>query len=83
MAEIEAAFSSEAMRREKRAVAGNSVLASFVVTALKIVVGVGNGVAEARARQDEFGCDDADERIGDRQLDAGEEIGRGRRQIDQ
>jgi cation diffusion facilitator family transporter len=40
MAETQGAFSSEAMRREKRAVAGNSVLAALVITGLKIVVGV-------------------------------------------
>ena len=33
-------FSSDAMRREKRAVAGNSVLAALVITILKIVVGL-------------------------------------------
>ena len=34
------AFSSDSMRREKRAVAGNSVLAAFLITVLKIVVGL-------------------------------------------
>lgn len=43
MPEVEDAFSSESMRREKRAVAGSSVLASFVVTSLKIVVGLATG----------------------------------------
>src|ERR1700722_20146920 len=38
-----ASFSSGAMRREKRAVAGNSVLAALVITSLKIVVGVTTG----------------------------------------
>src|SRR6266478_3776560 len=43
MPEIRATFSSESMRREKRAVAGNSVLAALVITSLKIVVGVATG----------------------------------------
>src|ERR1039458_9445705 len=34
------AFSSDSMRREKRTVAGNSVLAALLITALKIVVGL-------------------------------------------
>jgi cation diffusion facilitator family transporter len=38
-----AVYSSESMRAEKRAVAGNSVLAAIAVTALKIVVGVTTG----------------------------------------
>src|SRR6201993_3480017 len=36
-------FGSEAMRREKRGVAGNSVLAAIVITGLKIVVGITTG----------------------------------------
>lgn len=36
-------FGSEAMRREKRTVAGNSVLAAVAITALKIVVGITTG----------------------------------------
>src|ERR1700694_1033737 len=43
MPEIRATFSSESMRREKRAVAGNSVLAALVSLRLKIVVGVATG----------------------------------------
>src|SRR5260370_37506215 len=43
MPEIQATFSSESMRREKRAVAGNSVLAALVITSLKIVVGIATG----------------------------------------
>src|SRR4029077_15550447 len=43
MPEIRATFSSESMRREKRAVAGNSVLAALVITGLKIVVGIATG----------------------------------------
>src|SRR5690242_20443496 len=38
-----AVYSPESMRAEKRAVAGNSVLAALAVTALKIVVGVTTG----------------------------------------
>ncbi len=38
-----AVYSSESMRAEKRAVAGNSVLAAMAITALKIVVGVTTG----------------------------------------
>src|SRR5208283_6189259 len=40
MPEPEAMFSSESMRQEKRAVAGNSVLAALVITVLKIMVGL-------------------------------------------
>jgi cation diffusion facilitator family transporter len=43
MAEIGAPFSSGSMRREKRAVAGNSVLAALVVTSLKVVAGIATG----------------------------------------
>src|SRR5437868_15467222 len=43
MPEIRATFSSESMRREKRAAAGNSVLAALVITSLKIIVGVATG----------------------------------------
>src|SRR6266850_2638714 len=43
MPEIEAAFTPESMRKEKRAVAVNSVLAAFAITALKIIVGVTTG----------------------------------------
>src|SRR5213594_4285021 len=43
MPEMQAAFSPESMRAEKRAVAGNSVLAAFAISALKIVVGITTG----------------------------------------
>src|SRR5271165_2162903 len=43
MPEMQAAFSPEAMRREKRTVAGNSVLAAIAITSLKAVVGVTTG----------------------------------------
>jgi cation diffusion facilitator family transporter len=43
MPETRARFSSRSMRGEKRAVAGNSVLASLVITSLKIVVGITTG----------------------------------------
>jgi cation diffusion facilitator family transporter len=43
MPEIQGAFGSESMRRAKRVVAGNSVLAAFAITGLKIVVGVTTG----------------------------------------
>jgi cation diffusion facilitator family transporter len=43
MAELRAAYSSGSMRREKRAVAGNSVMAALVITGLKIVVGITTG----------------------------------------
>jgi len=43
MPEIRAAFSSGSMRREKRAVAGNSVLAALVITGLKVIVGIATG----------------------------------------
>src|SRR5450755_2449876 len=43
MPEIQAAFSSGSMRREKRSVAGNSVLAAMVITGLKIMVGIATG----------------------------------------
>src|SRR5580692_1650815 len=40
MQEIQRSFGSGSMRRDKRTVARNSVLAAFVITALKIVVGL-------------------------------------------
>ena len=40
---ISTPFSSDAMRREKRTVAGNSVLAAIAITSLKIVVGITTG----------------------------------------
>src|SRR5580658_4428117 len=43
MPEIRATYSSESMRREKRGVAGNSVLAALVITSLKIAVGIATG----------------------------------------
>jgi cation diffusion facilitator family transporter len=43
MPEKEVAYSPESMRREKRLVAGNSVLAAFAITSLKIVVGFTTG----------------------------------------
>src|SRR5438552_13770965 len=43
MPEMQAAFSPESMRMEKRGVAGNSVLAAFAITTLKILVGVTTG----------------------------------------
>jgi cation diffusion facilitator family transporter len=38
-----AVFSPDAMRREKRSVAGNSVIAALAITGLKIVVGISTG----------------------------------------
>src|SRR5579863_4246069 len=43
MAGSSAIYSPGSMRAEKRAVAGNSVLAAVAVTALKIVVGIATG----------------------------------------
>lgn len=43
MSGTSAIFSSESMRVEKRAVAGNSVLAAIAITTLKIVVGLSTG----------------------------------------
>ena len=43
MAGLPAVYSPESMRAEKRAVAGNSVVAALAITALKIVVGVRTG----------------------------------------
>ncbi len=43
MAQSSAVFSPESMRSEKRAVAGNSVIAAVVITSLKIVVGITTG----------------------------------------
>jgi cation diffusion facilitator family transporter len=43
MPENQATFGSESMRREKRAVAGNSVLAAIAITGLKLVVGITTG----------------------------------------
>ena len=43
MSESPLPYSIATMRAEKRAVAGNSVLAAIAITALKIVVGVTTG----------------------------------------
>jgi cation diffusion facilitator family transporter len=43
MAEGQMAFHRGSMRREKRAVAGNSVLAALLITTLKVVVGITTG----------------------------------------
>ena len=43
MAGSPATYSPESMRAEKRAVAGNSVLAAVAITALKVLVGVTTG----------------------------------------
>src|SRR5437899_9375075 len=43
VASSSAVYSSDSMRAEKRAVAGNSVLAAFAITILKIVVGFTTG----------------------------------------
>ena len=43
MPEVSVSYSPESMRGEKRAVAGNSVLAAVVITTLKITVGVSTG----------------------------------------
>src|ERR1700689_83739 len=43
MAEIRDAYSSGSMRREKRAVAGSSVMAAVGITGLKVVVGIVTG----------------------------------------
>jgi cation diffusion facilitator family transporter len=43
MAGAPVTYSSEAMRAEKRSVAGNSVLAAVAITVLKVVVGVATG----------------------------------------
>src|SRR5438552_12569757 len=43
MSEMEAAYSVSSMRREKRSVAGHSVLAAIGITSLKIVVGLTTG----------------------------------------
>src|ERR1043166_9400960 len=43
MAGSPAVYSPESMRAEKRAVAGNSVLAALLVTAFKVVVGISTG----------------------------------------
>src|SRR5438128_9657672 len=43
VASSSAVYSSDSMRAEKRAVAGNSVLAAIAITALKIIVGVTTG----------------------------------------
>jgi len=40
MPEMESPFDSNSMRREKRSVAGNSVLAALVITGLKVFVGL-------------------------------------------
>jgi cation diffusion facilitator family transporter len=43
MPESRATYSSESMRREKRDVSSNSVIAAFLITTLKIIVGITTG----------------------------------------
>lgn len=43
MHEIQANLPADSMRREKRVVAGNSVIAALVITSLKIIVGITTG----------------------------------------
>ena len=43
MPEAHLVYSSQSMRREKRAVAGSSVLASIAITTLKVIVGFATG----------------------------------------
>src|SRR5258708_2370258 len=43
MSEMQAAFSPGSMRKEKRGVAGNSVVAAFTITSLQVVVGLSTG----------------------------------------
>jgi cation diffusion facilitator family transporter len=43
MPEAHLVYSSQSMRREKRAVAGSSVLASIAITTLKVIVGLATG----------------------------------------
>lgn len=43
MAGVPVTYSSDAMRAEKRAVAGNSVLAAVAITVLKVIVGLATG----------------------------------------
>jgi cation diffusion facilitator family transporter len=43
MPELSTLYSSATMRAEKRSVAGNSVLAAFAITTLKIIVGITTG----------------------------------------
>src|SRR6266576_1636350 len=57
MPEIQAAFSPESMRAEKRSVAGNSVLAAFAITTLKIVVGVTTGSLGILSEAEHSGLD--------------------------
>ncbi|GAC1430129.1 MAG: cation-efflux pump [Terriglobales bacterium] len=43
MSSVPAVYTPESMRAEKRAVAGNSVVAAVTITTLKIIVGLGTG----------------------------------------
>src|SRR6202163_1806593 len=85
MPEIRATFSSESMRREKRAVAGNSVLAALVITSLKMVVGVATGSLEILSAAAHSGSDLTaalmtffSVRVSDKPADADHQYGHGK-----
>src|ERR1700682_4536317 len=85
MPEIRATFSSESMRREKRAVAGNSVLAALVITSLKIVVGIATGSLGILSEAAHSGLDLIAAlmtfflvRVSDKPADAGHQYGHGK-----
>ena len=59
-----------------------NIISAYMRAIVELVVGIGDGVAETAAREDELAGDDADEGIGERELAAGEQIGRGGGQDD-
>src|ERR1700722_9591853 len=85
MPAIHATFSSGSMRREKRAVAGNSVLAALVITSLKVVVGVTTGSLGILSEAAHSGLDliaamvtFLSVRVSDRPADADHQYGHGK-----
>src|SRR6266496_197981 len=85
MPEPQAAFGSESMRREKRAVAGQSVLAALAITGLKIVVGFTTGSLGILSEAAHSGLDLVaalvtffSVRVSDKPADADHQYGHGR-----
>src|SRR5712671_1173489 len=85
MPEAQAAYSPGSMRKDKRGVAGSSVLAVFAITALKIVVGFATGSLGILSGAARFGLDliaalvaFVSVRVSDRPADADHQYGHGK-----
>ena len=85
MAGSPAGYSSDSMRTEKRAVAGNSVLAAIAITTLKIVVGITTGSLGILSEAAHSGLDLVaaivtllSVRVSDRPADADHQYGHGK-----